>query len=65
MIDWQDFEAGMDAARQAPDVARQATSKEALDAGGPDFDRPEQGDRSPSWHRGFDHAVLLARQSCS
>ncbi|MEB3419924.1 hypothetical protein ACFSDD_11130 [Salipiger marinus] len=63
MTDWKDFEAGMAAARRVPDVALQATSQEALAAGGPDFGGADAGDRSESWHKGFDHAVMLARRS--
>ena len=64
-MNWQDFEAGMAAARQVPDVARQATCREAADAGGPDFCATGHGDRSEAWHQGYDHAVVLARRSCS
>lgn len=60
-VDWADFEAGMTAARELPDVALQATSSEARAAGGPDFLGTDSGDRSLSWHQGFDHAVRLAR----
>ncbi|OJY33165.1 MAG: hypothetical protein BGP11_05435 [Rhodobacterales bacterium 65-51] len=63
MIDWQDFEAGMAAARQVPDVARQATSREARSAGGPDFLGKGSGNASRAWHQGFDHAVHLARRN--
>lgn len=55
---WAEFDAGMQAARSVPDVALQATTDEAREAGGADFLK----DQSPDWHRGFDHAVLLARR---
>ena len=62
MVDWQDFDAGMAAARTVPDVALQATTCDAKRVAGLDFLKGDAGDRSSSWHQGFDHAVLLARR---
>lgn len=62
-MNWREVEEGMLAARQAQDVGSQFTVDEARRAGGPDFLGIDGGDRSLSWHMGFDHAVRLARRS--
>ena len=63
VTNWTAVAAGMSAARSVKDVGAQATSDEARQASGPDFLGPDSGGgRSPDWHLGFDHAVLLARR---
>lgn len=58
-MDWQAFEDGMAAAREAGEPGAHATMREARDWGGPDFE--DDPDQSADWHLGYDHAIRLAR----
>lgn len=57
-MNWHSFQEGMTAARSSGEPGAQATSDEARALGGPDF----TSDADRDWHRGYDHAVLLARK---
>jgi hypothetical protein len=62
MTDWESFRQGMKDARSSGEPAMQATSSEAIAAGGPDFMREAASEKDRDWHRGYDYAVRLARQ---
>ncbi len=53
----------MRVARSAPDIGHEGTTQEALAAGGPNFMAGEDTGESPEYHKGFDHAVLFARDN--
>lgn len=62
-IDWDAVVAGMNAARAAPDVGLQLTAAEAMAAGGPDFLGEAADEWRRWWQTGYDHAIVLARES--
>lgn len=62
-IIWAAVAEGMEAARSAPDVGLALTTAEAEAAGGPDFLGEAADDWHRSWHLGYDHAIVLARES--
>ncbi|MEM9047055.1 MAG: hypothetical protein AAGC81_20445 [Pseudomonadota bacterium] len=59
MIDWAQFQAGMEAARKGGELGSLALLSEIQEVGGP---LPTEFEGHPDWHLGYDHAIRLARR---
>lgn len=63
MTDWHSFQLGMVAARTTGEPGVQATTSEAAASDGPDIMKDEKTEKQRDWHRGYDHAIMLARSN--